>query len=442
MLLKVWILGALVLWAASPGGPAHAGQPPDTPVGHRLRWALDAAEVGAKIEPTGVCSPAFLDRIPAEAVIDAITETSAESGGFELLGVQPRGEWGLTAAVRARSDRACWRIELDVDAEPPHGITRLSYRPDPALGVQYGDGWPELRRLLRALPGRVTFAAYEDRSGSLRPIHRLNARKVMAIGSTFKLWVLGALAERIANGDATWETTLAIRDEWKSLPSGTMHELPAGETRSLEQFAMKMISISDNTATDHLMHFLGVDDVRRFAVRHGSPKGRNEPFITTREFFKLKAAAEPELRDRFVAAGAKERDRLLKGVVSRLFLPQDSSQPDHPLAIDDIEYFASASAVARLLVALASLAKQEGLAPVWNVMADNRGIEWDRSKWPSVAYKGGSEPGVLYTAWLMEREDGRRFVLCFGVNDTESTVDVNHSIRLLKAAGEILARVP
>ena len=69
-----------------------------------------------------------------------------------------------------------------------------------------------------------------------------------AIGSAFKLYVLGALARAVADGDATWQERLAIRDAWKSLPSGAMRDEPAGSAFTLRHYAEQMISVSDNTA--------------------------------------------------------------------------------------------------------------------------------------------------------------------------------------------------
>ena len=71
--------------------------------------------------------------------------------------------------------------------------------------------------------------------------------------------VLAEVAREIASGRRSWNDTLAIRDEWKSLPSGTMQNLPEGTEVTLREAAEAMISISDNTATDHLVHFVQVE---------------------------------------------------------------------------------------------------------------------------------------------------------------------------------------
>ena len=86
------------------------------------------------------------------------------------------------------------------------------------------------------------------------------------------------------------------------------------------------------------------------------------------------------------------------------------------------------------------MSRQPGLAPVREVLTQNPGIKWDQSQWPTIAYKGGSEAGVLYTAWLMERHDGRSFVMCFGINDSASALNTGSIIKTLKACGALLAQ--
>jgi hypothetical protein len=38
--------------------------------------------------------------------------------------------------------------------------------------------------------------------------------------------------------------------------------------------------------------------------------------------------------------------------------------------------------------------------------------------WPYVAFKGGSEPGVLILTWLLTHSDGRSFMLSIVLNDS------------------------
>jgi len=59
------------------------------------------------------------------------------------------------------------------------------------------------------------------------------------------------------------------------------------------ELANRMISISDNTATDHLLLTVGREAVESIqaAMGHSAP-GLNAPFITTRELFVLKVTAD------------------------------------------------------------------------------------------------------------------------------------------------------
>jgi len=94
-----------------------------------------------------------------------------------------------------------------------------------------------------------------------------------------------------------------------------MRNLPEGERFSLLHYAERMISVSDNTATDHLIHRLGREAVEaELTVLRNSAVARNEPFLTTREPFALELVAPPALRKAFAAAGTAERRTLLPQV--------------------------------------------------------------------------------------------------------------------------------
>ena len=50
-----------------------------------------------------------------------------------------------------------------------------------------------------------------------------------------------------------------IRDELDSLPSGTTQDEPPGTGLPVRELALRMIAMSDNTATDHLIDLVGRD---------------------------------------------------------------------------------------------------------------------------------------------------------------------------------------
>ena len=94
-----------------------------------------------------------------------------------------------------------------------------------------------------------------------------------------------------------------------------------------------------------------------------------------------------------------------------------------PTLIDSVEWFASPADMCAAMAYLLEQSTQPGLLPLREVLQLNPGALIDRSVWPIVGYKGGSEPGVLVLTWLLQRADGRWFVVSAGVNDAGRTID-------------------
>jgi hypothetical protein len=72
---------------------------------------------------------------------------------------------------------------------------------------------------------------------------------------------------------------------------------------------------------------------------------------------------------------------------------------------------------------LHALDGRPGLSQVQDVLAVNPQMDVDKSTWKYVGFKGGSEPGVLAGAWLLERADGRWFVVSVIADDPASATD-------------------
>jgi hypothetical protein len=172
---------------------------------------------------------------------------------------------------------------------------------------------------LAAVAPRTALLAAKVTDGRCEPVHGVSPRRVMPLASGFKLYVLGALAHAVRRGAAGWDEPLAIRDDWKSLPSGEFQTFPAGTTLPLREYANAMISISDNTATDHLMGRLGRARVEAQQFRFAMAEARrNAPFLTTRELFVLKLTDYPRLARTF------ER---LPNLLQRFYLAHGGRQP-------------------------------------------------------------------------------------------------------------------
>ena len=254
--------------------------------------------------------------------------------------------------------------------------------------------------------------------------------------------MLAALGSAIADGDAQWDEPLKIRDILKSLPSGVMQNERDGKEFTLRQFAEKMISISDNTATDHLIHKLGRDRCERAMANCTlGHSDLNAPFLTTRDLFALKLSGSDDLPKRYIGAGVLSRRELVSpgGEVGKA-TPQImlAAAWKAPRFIDSLEWFASGQDLAATMWLLDDLSRKPGLEPIRDILAINPGVPIDRKVWTYAGYKGGSEPGVLSLNWLLERRDGKKYVVSITFNDTRKAVDESLALALAQRAVEFL----
>lgn len=253
----------------------------------------------------------------------------------------------------------------------------------------------------RALPGQVGLLATEGG----RERVALNADASLAVGSAFKLTVLQALRQEVDAGRRSWGDAVTLRREWKSLPSGTLHTAPDGTEVTLLRLAELMISISDNTATDALIHTLGRGTVEALAPV------RNRPFLTTREAFVLKAPENRDLLVRYRREDEAGRRDVLRETAHRP-LPSVGLFYSGPIALD-AEWFYTARELCYAITAVADL-------PAAAINPGPAGAEG----WARVAYKGGSEPGVLNLTTFLESRAARRYCVIATWNHTERLRDL------------------
>lgn len=415
--------------AAPPPTPAAPPKPtfpgaPVTPAGEQLAWvldvivnrhgALDAAEIEAHFHRT------FLAAVPPAAVASVFAQIAAGAPGATISRVEGDGQ-KLVAHVALGDTKL--RILLSIDPQSAQ-IVGLRLQPDVDVGPQPAS-FDEARDLLGKIAPKSTFLVAELKQGACAPIQSSAPKDELAIGSTFKLYVLLALADQMRAGKAAWADELAIRDDWKSLPSGRTQADAAGTKLSLLELAERMISISDNTAADHLLQFVGRKAVEAAlrATQHARP-ALDAPFLTTREMFVLKLGQDADARAYLALNEARKRDYLDKTIAG--------TSPDLAAAkawstahrIDTLEWFASSDDLCRAMAALWTRSRDPKTEPIAAVLAKNPGLPLDAATWPYIGYKGGSEPGVMNMTYLLRRKDDRWFVVTAGVNAAEGgTVD-------------------
>lgn len=337
-----------------------------------LRSLIETPESAA-----GLVSESFAKAVPT-AQLTAILQSLHDQAGA-VTGITEDDDGYL---IRAEAGDIPAEIELDASGK----ITGLFFHPFQPSGGSIEDTLADIA----ALPGTVSYLVTAEGE----TLHEQNAEAPLAVGSTFKLGVLKVLMDDIEAGDRRWEDVERLQPEDLSLPSGKLQTFPLGSPFTLHTLAALMISESDNTATDMLMRILGPE---RVAATLGLDNA-----LTTRALFTLKA--DPALAERYRAASGAERAELLAEIADAP-LPAARDASGH--AIDGIEWYLSAETLCRL----ASDVKAA------DVFAINKGPV---RGWQSVAYKGGSEPGVLNLTAALTGEEGKAYCISVTVNNDDA----------------------
>jgi beta-lactamase class A len=196
-----------------------------------------------------------------------------------------------------------------------------------------------------------------------------------------------------------------------------------------------MISESDNTATDHVLHLLGRERAEALVknLGHAQPE-RMQPFLYTLEMFKLKT--NPEILRRFSEADTPARRELLNKEVRAL--PRPSKNWSEPVAIDSVEWFASASDLCRLMAHF----RAKGDKTALDILSINPGVKAPEGGYAYVGYKGGSEPGVSNATWLLETAKGSHYCLSLGWNDPSSSEEPPELDTLAQALIDAIPALP
>jgi beta-lactamase class A len=242
------------------------------------------------------------------------------------------------------------------------------------------------------LPGNVSLVVME----AGRPRGAFHADDALAVGSAFKLAILESLRQKIVAGKHRWEEVVPLRSSWKSVPSGALRTWPDNTPLTLATLANEMVSVSDNTAADALLDICGRGNVEAVTPR-------NRPFLSTREAFVLKANSD--LLRRFRAADEAGKRALLPESAQRP-LPDPQAFGSTPLA-PDVEWFFTANELCALM------AKVEEL-PAMHI---NPGLA-NAANWKQVAFKGGSEPGVLNMTTGLIGRNGKRYCIAATWNNS------------------------
>lgn len=418
--------------------PSAQAQPAAATIDSRAREVV--ALLGGTGDYDATFAPSFRTAVP-RARFDAIAAQLQQALGKPtgVAAIEATGPWA--AHIRIAYDGGTLNADLTLDPGGGHQIIGLLAKGAEPRGpaAQTLDAVVEQ---LAAQNGTSVFALARLGDGSPHLEKARNATTPIAIGSAFKLVILAELVRSIEAGERKWSDVVTL--DGSALPGGGYAQQPKGTQIALRELAERMISVSDNSATDILLFHLGRAKVEAMLPVVGFTDGgvRNVPFLGALEVFKLKGVDGGALGTRYLTMDAKARRALLDGPVRDTpiaAIPRDLFQNGKPLRIAELEWFASPNDLIRAMDWLRRHMDGPAGTELRAILSKNPGLPDATKYWRYVGYKGGSEPGVLTMTFLLQAGNGAWYALTAGINDPARDVDTLKFTGLMNRALDLAA---
>jgi hypothetical protein len=403
--------------SAKPAPPAAAPEKMQSPLALRTNQLVDLLK--GNIKPEDYFDDRFLATVVPAAEFTGIVQGLIAQYGQPIRVISSKvGPTGYSAKLLVEFEKAEAKVDINVARDAPYKVIGLLAKDFSSKN----DSFQKIDADFAALPGNAGFLVEklnDDRPNEL--VVGRNIDKQYAIGSTFKLYILAELVAQVEAGKRKWSDVVPLTH--RSFSSVATKRWPDDSPVTLETLALQMISVSDNSATDTLLHTLGRDNVERKLAQIGhSDPDKILPFLSTVEAFALKAPANAALFNRFIAADEAAQRTMIVKERAKLGLAQidDRTFDNGPVHIDSIEWFASPIDLSNLLNHI----RRSGNQRMLQIMTVNTGIsDWDAAKWSYVGYKGGSEPGVLSMSMLVQSKSGQYYAVTGSWNNPAKEVN-------------------
>ena len=340
-------------------------------------------------------SDSFLKQVPEASIVQILNNYRDKLGSFKNA---EKSQDGYNLVFTKGTAPA--KINLDNKGE----ISGLWFG---AVSL-FEDNFTDILSEFEKIEGDVSIYITSDNQDE---ILTYNENQKLAVGSTFKLYVLKTLYKTIEGKEKSWDDIIQLKNENMSLPSGILQSWPLQSPLTVSTMANLMISLSDNTATDHLIDYIRREKIEDYVDDY------NKPFLKTIEAFKLKYGVSSDLRMRYIEGNIETKEDVLSEIKNEDVVISDIS--DEVSFINYIEWFFSTKELCQTIYDLKDT--QE--------LRINPGLV-SKNNWYFAGYKGGSEPGVLqYTHILQKEVDAPIYAVSVTVNN-KNGVDENQVTEL------------
>lgn len=400
------------------GHTAEGVELPETASGEAAGDVLEiinAEQDSTESDWEGRLAESFTEEVSAEELAQTVNSQFRPVGPWTAVEHEDFDDASLTTLEAQEGQELEMQLALDED-----GLIEALFFAEPREPVEPAEGFEEIDERLTDLPGEVHAVVVQDDETLLE----VSDGEAAPLASVAKLYVVLALVEAVDAGEVSWDDTLEVTDQLRSLPSGTLQDQPAGYETTVFDVAQRMIQISDNTGTDMLIDLLGRDAVEQAVADSGhQDPSLMEPFPSTREMFQLRWGF-PDLGEDWKDGDAEERREILEEIGE-----EDLEITHEDVAADDVDFdidwYATPEDLTNLYDQLFDAMEEHPELDA--VLASNPGLTFgDFSPedlwWDTLAFKGGSLPGVLNGAWRAQDEDGtvRTVILLTQHEDAEA----------------------
>jgi hypothetical protein len=307
----------------------------------RARAEQVVALVQGSGNPAEMFTPEFLAQVPETQVRAVAGQLVAQYGAARrVAGIEAQS--ANAALVHYTFDRAIVHMQIIIQPQAPHRVAGLL-----VTGADLSsDNLATVIGEIRALPGLTSVAVARLGDGAPELIASIEPDRPLAIGSAFKLFILAELSRQVKAGERRWSDVVAL--DRRSIPSGVLQSWPPGSPITLHTLAAMMISQSDNTATDVLLHLAGRENVERMMTTASGGGTQPADAVDPRAFRDQDApdAAVAAWRAADEPPPAAARHEHAAADAARIDLARFTGGPLH---IDSVEWFASASDMVRTM---------------------------------------------------------------------------------------------
>ena len=380
----------------------------------------------------------FLAAVKPEQIVQVVKKFTADYGKPVRLERFEKKSKSLAIIGVLYEKGSLLVFNLGVDPKDANRVTGFRLVSVEKIGATLETVIDELKKL----SGKTSFLAAKLNGSDFQSQASHNVDEHLAIGSTFKLYILSELVRQISLGKRKWSDVVTL--EHFSLPSGQMQNFEKGSPVTLHTLASMMISISDNTATDQLLRTLGRENVEAILPIAGNTKPElTTPFLATAEMFMLKGLEKYRYAKAYIASDVNGKRKILANDIAKFGvndIPLDGFLAK-PTYISEIEWFASATDLTRLMNWLRINSAKVYGNKARGVMTINKGLtKVITEKWNYVGFKGGSEPGVISLTFLLQSKKGEWFVVTSSWNDKNAKVNESKFVLLIQSAVDVLQK--